>query len=214
MRRRLAVVGGGGFGREILDIVDAINAAGRPGEGFDVMGVLDDGHPDGELLASFEVPHLGPTAQMLELPADVAVVVGIAHPQTRHRVVESMGVRERPILIHPTATMGRKVTLGPGAVVCSHVSVANHVVIGPDVQVGANSTLGHDSTLGACVTVSPLSAISGDVHLEDRSFVGTGASINQGLRIGTDAVVGSGAAVVRDVDPKVTVVGNPARVRP
>jgi sugar O-acyltransferase (sialic acid O-acetyltransferase NeuD family) len=213
MTRRLALVGGGGFGREILDIIDAINAVEGPDRRIEVVGVFDDGEPDTGLLSTFDTRHLGPVSAVQQLPGDVMVTVGIAHPQTRHRVIAALAERVRPTLIHPTVTTGRKVTLGQGAVLCSHVSVANHVVIGDDVHVGANSTVGHDSSLGASVTVSPLVAVSGNVVLEERCFLGTGSSLNQGLRIGRDAVVGSGAAVVRDVVAGTTVVGTPAKVR-
>ena len=44
-------------------------------------------------------------------------------------------------------------------------------------------------------------------------WIGGGAIILPGVRIGDDALVGAGAVVTRDVPPGATVVGNPARVR-
>ena len=42
--------------------------------------------------------------------------------------------------------------------------------------------------------------------------VGAGAVLCPGVEIGEEAFVGAGAVVVKDVQPRVVVVGNPARV--
>ena len=44
------------------------------------------------------------------------------------------------------------------------------------------------------------------------AFIGFGATIIQNIRIGTDAVVGAGAVVIKDVPAAMTVVGVPARI--
>jgi acetyltransferase-like isoleucine patch superfamily enzyme len=43
-------------------------------------------------------------------------------------------------------------------------------------------------------------------------YIGAGATILPGVRIGKAAIVGAGAVVTRDVDPATTVVGIPAKV--
>ena len=47
--------------------------------------------------------------------------------------------------------------------------------------------------------------------VEDYVSIGVGASIKPGVRLGEGAVVGVGAAVVKDVEPGTTVVGVPAK---
>lgn len=42
-------------------------------------------------------------------------------------------------------------------------------------------------------------------------WIGGGAILLPGVRIGDDAVIGAGAVVTRDVAPGATVAGNPAR---
>ena len=60
------------------------------------------------------------------------------------------------------------------------------------------------------VTVCPQVAVSGNVAVERGVWLGTNSCINQGLTVGEAATVGSGAAVIRDVPPMVTVIGVPA----
>jgi len=44
-------------------------------------------------------------------------------------------------------------------------------------------------------------------------WIGSGAIILPGVRVGEDAIVGAGSVVTRDVPPGATVMGNPAKVR-
>ncbi len=207
------VIGGGGFGREVLDVIEALNEEHSPTGRtvFDVVGVLDDGQPDPKLLEPYRVDHLGPVVTLSGLPAEVGYVIGIGSPVIRRQIDQQGDGRDCPVLIHPSATIGREVELGPGTIICSHVSITNHITLGRHVHVNLNSTIGHDVTLGDYVTLSPAVSISGNVHAEPGVFFGTGANVNPGLNVGVDAVVGTGAAVIRDVNPGVTVVGVPAK---
>lgn len=216
MTQRLVIIGAGGFGREVLDVIEAIN--NRPTSGpepdYEVLGFLDDGQPDRDLLAPYGVGHMGPVSRLAELPGDVGYVIGVGSPQLRHKLDDQGGGRNCPVLVHPSATVARRVDMGPGTVVCSHVSITNHIRLGRHVHVNLNCTIGHDAVLGDYVTLSPLVAISGNVHAEEGAFFGTGAKVNPGLTLGAGAVVGTGAAVIRDVEAGTTVVGVPAKPRP
>jgi acetyltransferase-like isoleucine patch superfamily enzyme len=65
--------------------------------------------------------------------------------------------------------------------------------------------------VGDFVSINPLAAVSGGCRLERGVMVGTNAAVLQDLTVGTDAVVGAGACVVRDVPAGAVVKGVPAR---
>lgn len=205
------------MGRCVLDVIDAANRAGARSQSppFEVVGIVDDGSPDTDKLRAHGVEHLGPISILHDLPADVGYLIGIAAPGVRRAIDRDFRAagRPSPVLVHPNAHIGRAVEIGPGAIVCSHVSIESHARVGRHVHLNQNSTVGHDSTLGDHCTISPLVALSGNVTMEVEVFVGTGASIRQGLTLGTGSVVGMGAAVVRDVGAGRTVVGVPASAR-
>lgn len=210
MTTPLVIIGGGGFGRHVHDVLDAVNAV-QPT--FDLLGFLDDGQPDEELLASRDARLLGRIGDLEHLPAGVQYIIGIGVGTTRTRIdkwATSIG-REAVSAVHPNVSMGRNVHIEPGVVVCSHTSIGSNVRLERHVHVNFNCSVGHDATLRQSVTVYPGANISGNVVLEAESTLGTGATVIQGIRVGTRSFIGAGAAVIRDVPMEIVAVGVPAR---
>lgn len=207
----IVVIGAGGFGREVVDVIEAINALGQPGISWEVVAFLDDGNPDQRTLAPYGVP-VRPVSFLDSLPADVEYVIGIGSPSVRRDLdMRFRQERRSPVLLHPSATMGRAVSIQPGTVVCAGVRLTNNISLGRHVHVNINSTIGHDARLDDYVTVSPLVAVSGNVHCETEVMLGTGVTLNPGITVGAGATVGSGAAALRDVPPGAVAVGVPAK---
>ena len=72
--------------------------------------------------------------------------------------------------------------------------------------------VGHDAVIGADCEFAPGTVICGYVEIGDRVKIGVNASILPYRKVGEGARVGAGAVVTKDVQPGVTVVGNPARL--
>ena len=202
--RRLAVFGAGGMGREAAWLVHAA--------GDTLVCFVDDRAVEG-----LEAPVIPLEA----LPAEVeGVVVAIGAPTTRVRVAERVLAAGLALasVAHPTAQVGPRVTLGPGALLMPHAVLTADITLGRLAQINVGASLSHDGRAGEALTLSPGAHVPANVHFGERCFVGTGASFVNGLpdrplRVGDDSVVGAGACVVRDVPPGVTVVGVPAQSR-
>ena len=211
--RPLVIVGAGGFGREVLDVVNAINQRERV---WEVMGFVADDEPDTDVLARIGCPWLGPVGAFLASPSADHYVIGVGDPAARRSVAgqfDTAGLTPA-LLVHPSATIGADVELGAGSVICSHVSLTTNIRLGHHVHVNLNSTIGHDSRIADFVTINPLVAVSGDVTLQEDVTMGTLSSILQGLHVGAGSFVGAGAVVTKDVAPETTVVGVPAKPIP
>ena len=89
---------------------------------------------------------------------------------------------------------------------CNEVRIGSHVMIGPLVQL---YTAAHDLQAEAR---NQGWEVAKPIVIEDNVWLGGGAIVLPGVRIGRNAVVGAGAVVTRDVRPNAVVAGNPARV--
>jgi sugar O-acyltransferase (sialic acid O-acetyltransferase NeuD family) len=193
------IVGAGGFGREVLDVADAMADGPRPS--YEVIGFVDDAPSEENLarLATLGVRYLGAVADIDAVAPDADIVIGIGAPHVKATVDASLGHRTAAVLVHPSATIGREVHLGPGTVLCAGVRVTTNIVLGRHVHLNLNATVGHDTVIGDYVSVNPLSAVSG------------GCDIRSGVLIGTTAAVLENRTVTRDVAPGTVVKGVPAR---
>ena len=212
----LVVIGAGGFGRETLDVIEAINAV-TPVPKYEVLGVIDAQPSQQNLqrLADRRINYLGTESDGLARAQHAQFVVGIGSPALRLLVAERFAQFGfmAATLIHPSSGIGSMSQIAAGSVICAGVQVSTNVQLGRHVHLNANSTVGHDSVLADFVSVNPGAIISGEVRVETGCLLGAGSVVLQGLTVAAGAVVGAAACVTRDVEGSATVVGVPARER-
>lgn len=106
-------------------------------------------------------------------------------------------------------TLGAKVYFNFNCVILdvAPVRIGSHVLFGPAVQV---YTALHPLEAGPRRSGIESGA---PVTIGDDVWIGGGAIICPGVRIGARAVIGAGSVVTRDVPPDVFAAGNPCRVR-
>ena len=207
----IAIIGAGGFGRECLDIVEALNRCG--GE-LDFVGFLDDGDVDVALLERRKAALLGSVGAVSQYSARAVIALGDGRARATIDERLSASAVTSPVLVHPQATLGSECSVGAGTILNAGARVTTNVTLGRHVQVHANATVGHDAHLEDFVSIFPGATISGSVVLGRGVTIGTGANVLPGCRIGANSFVGAGAVVVGDVPAGVTVVGIPAHELP
>ncbi len=142
-------------------------------------------------------------------------------------------------IVFAGTTIGERVILGDQSCVRERVTVGDDVVIGRgslvenDTTIGAMTKIQAEayitaySTLEDHVFIAPCVVTTNDNYMgrtEKRhelvkgptirrgARIGGGAVLLPGIEIGEEAFVGAGAVVTKDVEPRMLVTGNPARV--
>jgi maltose O-acetyltransferase len=110
---------------------------------------------------------------------------------------------------------GRGIRLGERSDLGMDSLIIGPLAVGRDVMMGPRCILLASSHAFASVDL-PMNAqgFAEDrpIVIEDDVWVGAGAIVLPGVRIGTGSVVGAGSVVTKDVPPWTVVAGNPARV--
>lgn len=208
--KKIAIIGCGGFGREVHMLINQINARK---EQYEFIGYFDDGYTKGELFNNF--PVLGSVADINTIDYPLSIVSAIADPKTKMKLLNIIANNniEYPVLIHPNALVGEKefVKIGEGSIITAGVIITVNINIGKHVILNLSCTVGHDTNIGDYSSFMPTVNISGEVEIEKCVYVGTGAKIINQLTIGENTIIGAGAVVAKSLPANCTAVGIPAK---
>ena len=212
--RDLIVLGAGGSGGAIIDLIADLNAVSPA---WRLRGFLDDDarRHGTDFLGK---PILGSIDAARDI-SDASFVVGVAsyeRPYSRAEIVARLALpSERYVsLIHPSASVSPSAELGVGLLVFQFVTIANAARVGDNTYASAYCLVSHHVQVGAGVSMAPRVSLFGGSQLGKSVYAGGHAIVKNGVKVGDGAVLGMGAVVVRDVPPDVTVTGNPARQIP
>ena len=207
----LLIIGAGGVGREATLIVEAIN---RVHPTWDLLGFIDDFTAVGTEYNGVSV--LGPLDILMQYKEPIYVVCAIANYTVKKKII--MKIKEFypwvkfAKLIHPKVDLNPFMSIGEGCIIYQQVMMTVDVILGDHVIVCASTGIGHDSVIKDYCDILWNCNISGHVTLEEGCFIGSGATIVQGLKIGPQTKVGAGSVVLKSTYGYCTVVGVPAKV--
>jgi sugar O-acyltransferase (sialic acid O-acetyltransferase NeuD family) len=204
---KVLIIGAGGHARVVAD---ALLSRARIGEKYEVIGFLDDDEnlQDREQLG---IRILGRISEIEKFEHE-AVIVGIGDNLTRQRLYLELKKRGENIItvIHPSTTLAPNVVVGDGTVILAGVVVNSGARIGSNVILNTACTVGHDLVIYSHAHICPGVNLGGGVTVGEGAFVGIGSAVVQYKTIDNWAVVGAGAAVIRDVPAFERVAGVPA----
>lgn len=207
--KRIAIIGAGGFGREVEMLIEQINQVKTT---WEFVGYYDDGKPAGEAIGRKKV--LGTVPDLAALKDEMNIVIAVGEPRTKKKIHEAIKNNPRisyPTLLHPNVQIGRNVSIGEGSIICAGNIITVDIALGRHTILNLSCTVGHDTVMKDYCSVMPGVNISGEVTINECVYIGTGAKIINQLTVGDNVTIGSGAVVTKNLEPGVTAVGIPAK---
>jgi sugar O-acyltransferase (sialic acid O-acetyltransferase NeuD family) len=204
----IVIFGAGGLGREVLELIKVVNNK-KPS--WNLVGFYDDTLIVGTVVNGVVV--LGGIEDLIKSRVK-NVVVAIGDPVGRASVFNKLSSEKLfPSLIHPSVTHSEtNVSIGPGCIIAANVFLSVNISIGKGTLLNVGCSIGHDVEIGNFCTINPGARVSGTVKLGNLVFIGVGAVLNNNITIVDEVKIGAGAVVLKSVDKKSTLFGNPARI--
>jgi len=166
----------------------------------------------------------------VEIPEDAYIEPGCV-------IGPDVQIGEKAIILAGTiirhASIGNSFLANQNAVIGANGFTMTEDEIGNNVEVGSNNNIscgsagdtilednvkldtlihvGHDVHLHRNVEVTAGVTIGGFVEAEEGAYIGIGSILRNRIDIGEKCVIGMGSNVTKSVEPKVVVVGNPAK---
>jgi sugar O-acyltransferase (sialic acid O-acetyltransferase NeuD family) len=204
---QLAIIGAGGFGRQLAAVVADINKCTLK---WDFIGFIDD-HATGNTIEGY--PIVGSTQWLFRQTNKPYVVCAIGDPAARKKITEQCYLHGVPFatVIHPSVVMSDYVDVGEGTMIMPGTVITTNVRIGKHCLINSGCRIGHDTTIEDYCSCMPATAIAGDVTISEGCYLGINSCIINGVTVGAWSIIGAGAAVVDDIPSGVVAVGVPAK---
>jgi sugar O-acyltransferase (sialic acid O-acetyltransferase NeuD family) len=195
-------------------LVDAIELGGA----YSVAGYLDDTLAPGTIRRGYSVlGGLDAAAGICSERLIENAVIAIGDNWWRRKVYLDLAQNcprlTFPVIKHPSSVIASSAEIGKGTAVlaCSHVGPGSRV--GEFCIINTGSSMDHDCAMHHFASIAPGVFMGGFVQIGECSAIGVGTSISDRISIGSHVVIGTGAAVVRDIPNLVVAYGNPARAQ-
>jgi len=206
--KKIAIIGAGGFGREVKMLIDQINEKSPE---YEIIGFYDDKEHQ-EFING--IPYLGKIENINSFTQHSSLAIAIGDPLTKKKILNTIKNQniEFPNLIHPSVIIGKdNVVLGKGNIICAGSIITVDIIIEDFVILNLACTVGHDTQIKNFCSFMPTVNISGEVVINENVYVGTGAKIINLLEIGENSIIGAGAVVAKNIPANCTAVGIPAK---
>lgn len=198
----LVILGCGGHGKSVADVALQMKRWKR-------ITFLDDNIVDD----CMGIKVLGPIEDFLAYMTDSEFIVAIGNNKIREaftqRLLEAQATMA--LVIHPSAVIGEKVTIGEGTVVMAGAVINCCTTIGKGCIINTGATIDHDDYLDNFIHIAPGTHLAGNVKVGDRGLLGIGSVVSNNITITSDCFIGAGTLVIKDITEAGTYIGVPAR---
>ena len=202
MTSRVAIIGGGGFGREILGYLQQDSLAGRA-DAMELVGVVDDDPACQTARCNSDVSHFRSIRDVTQW-RDCLYLIALGSIRLRRKVAtELQSLNLTPYsYIHPSVLVAFDCKIGQGCVIAPGTIVNAGAVVEDFCVLNVYCSIAHGAKIGAYSVLSPYCAVNGDAAIGENCFMGTRSTIFPGVKLGSDCIVDTHAYVKKSVGDK------------
>jgi len=192
--KKIAIIGSGGLGREVLGIIQSINNREKV---WDFIGFYDDNLSD-DLVNGY--PIVGKIEALNNVDEELNIVFGIGNPKVKEIISNKInnGNIQFPTLIHPSVEIYSKefVSLGKGVVIGANSVLTVNINIADFVYINTASIIAHDVSIGKFTMIMPTTSISAGGEIGEKVYVGNGTKIDyHGFKIDDNSIIKAGSII-------------------
>lgn len=202
MKKQIVIIGAGGFGRELVPIIE---------KKYRIKGFVDD-IIKGNVIGKYDV--IGDVNWLLAYQNKINAVIAIANPINRKKIYDKLSQNTKinfPNIISDFVINSKYNKFGIGNIICNSTIMTVNVQVKNFCIINLDCTIGHEAILNDFVTLYPSVNVSGNVEIGSCTEIGTGTNIIQKLHIGENSIIGAGSVVIKDIPKNCTAVGVPAK---
>jgi len=146
-------------------------------------------------------------------PTTNLMMVAVADSKERKKIVEKLPKNTIYFtFIHPTVLMmAQDIEIGDGSFIGAYSILTTNIKIGKHTILNRGNQIGHDVTIGDFFSAMPGAIVSGNVRISDCVYMGNNSSIKEKIIVCSDVIIGSNAAVVKNIITGGTYVGVPTK---
>jgi sugar O-acyltransferase (sialic acid O-acetyltransferase NeuD family) len=203
MKDKLLIIGASGHGKVVADIALKMN-------NWNSIKFIDD---DKSLKSSLGLDIVGTSVDINKFISEYDVFVGVGNNIVRKNIIEKLEKLGAtiPVLIHPTAIIGKEVMVDSGTVVMAGTVINSSTSIGKGCIVNTGSTIDHDNIIEDYVHISPGAHLAGSVSIGEGTWIGVGSIISNNIIVCKNCTVGAGGVVVKNITEVGTYIGVPVK---
>ncbi len=211
-RKKIAIYGGGGLGREVAGGIERINQAGT--DSWEFVGFYDDRLEKGSQVSHYGTV-LGGMDELNRVGEPLALAIAVGTPETRKRILERISNPNIsfPNLIAPSFRVldSKTFKIGKGNIIQDNCSVTCDVEVGDYNVLNGSNVLGHDVRVGSFNVLMPGVRLSGEVSVGDGNLFGVDSVILQRIKVGNRVTLGAGSVLMTKPKDGFTYIGVPAK---
>ena len=193
--KKIAIIGSGGLGREVLGIIQAINQKENT---WNFIGFYDDNDSE-ELINGY--PIIGEIKDLNLVNQELHIIIAIGNPIIKEKIERKINNSKIifPNIIHPSVILYsiETIVLGKGIVIGANCVLTVNINLGNYVYINTASIISHDVSIGDYSMVMPTVSISAGASIGKCVYIGNGVKIDYPVLIEDDKIIKTGAILTQ-----------------